>query len=485
MSPQPFDKDKYERLLSGLECSEVRLSYVKAISDVFRLDSFFYAQRFLQDEQQIIKTKGKTLGELGARLRSFGAYSLNNFVDYLPEGVPFIRGVNMKNGFIETTDMLHISKDANKLLWKSEVSPWDVLVSMSGSIGDVAIALPDWPYPINSNQDIAKIHFKSNVNPVYAYTFFLSKFGQNYLLREARGSVQQHVFLSQMENFVLPGLSEAFQNKISDVVLSAHAQYMAHNKSYEAAEKLLLSSLGIDKDKCNKENITVKSFSSSFAISGRLDAEYYQPKYDSYFKTIKDYKNGYVFIGNKFKKVNKKPTYQKKSYYYTEIGNVSTADGSLVWKELLTKELPANAKIIVQEHDLLVSKVRPNRGAVSIVPVIPEKPLIVSGAFCVLRQISDFPIDTLAVLLRTPLYKDWLLKYNVGTSYPVIKDEDVLNMPLPLLEQDVHGAVTEAVQRSSAERTKAKKLLHTATRAVEIAIEQGEAAALVYLSDMQ
>ena len=85
---------------------------------------------------------------------------------------------------------------------------------------------------------------------------------------------------------------------------------------------------------------------------------------------------------------------------------------------------------MTRKGDLLVSTVRPYRGAVSI---LDEDDLLVSGAFTVLRENGTYPAQTLQVLFRTSLYKDWLLKYNVGTSYPVIKDDDVLNIPIPIL----------------------------------------------------
>ena len=89
--------------------------------------------------------------ETWVQVRSFGAHSLNNEVEYLDAGVPFIRGVNMKGGRVSFSDMFYIRSEAHKLLWKSEVKEGMVLLSMSGTIGDVAIATARWPYPVNSN----------------------------------------------------------------------------------------------------------------------------------------------------------------------------------------------------------------------------------------------------------------------------------------------------------------------------------------------
>lgn len=104
---------------------------------------------------------------------------------------------------------------------------------------------------------------------------------------------------------------------------------------------------------------------------------------------------------------------------------VDVGTGSAFANTVATEELPDNAKIMTQKGDLLVSTVRPNRGAVAI---LGNGDLLVSGAFTVLREDGDYPKEVLQVLLRTSMYRDWLLRFNVGTSYPVIKDEDVLNM---------------------------------------------------------
>lgn len=81
------------------------------------------------------------------------------------------------------------------------------------------------------------------------------------------------------------------------------------------------------------------------------------------------------------------------------------------------------------------------------------------------------------------MYREWLLRFNVGTSYPVIKDEDVLNMPVPILGDDVKQDVVTKVNESASLRRQSKQLLEYAKQAVEMAIEQGENAALAWLKD--
>ena len=130
-------------LLKRLEISEINFLYVK-LNSIFRFDSNYFQKELINQEGLIRNHNYKTLLNYEVDLKSFGAYSLNNFVEYLEEGVPFIRGINMKKGRILFDNMVFISENTNDLLWKSEVKPEMILLSMSGTIGEVAIASKNW-----------------------------------------------------------------------------------------------------------------------------------------------------------------------------------------------------------------------------------------------------------------------------------------------------------------------------------------------------
>ena len=163
-----------------------------------------------------------------------------------------------------------------------------------------------------------------------------------------------------------------------------------------------------------------------------------------------------------------------------EIGDVEIKSGTAIFNDIKTELLPANAKKMTHKGDIIVSTVRPNRGAVAI---LENDGLLVSGAFTVLRQKGTYKKEVLQTLLRTDLYRAWLLRYNVGTSYPVIKDDDVLNMPIPLFNQDIQDNVETKVQGCVLLRRKSQELLEYAKQAVEMAIERGEDAALNWLNE--
>ena len=86
----------------------------------------------------------------------------------------------------------------------------------------------------------------------------------------------------------------------------------------------------------------------------------------------------------------------------------------------------------------------------------------------------------LSFLHSKPLL-DWSLKPNTGTSYPVISDEDILNLPIPCLSQAIQKEIQKKVTESFELRKKSKQLLENAKCAVEMAIEKDERQAIEWL----
>ena len=76
-----------------------------------------------------------------------------------------------------------------------------------------------------------------------------------------------------------------------------------------------------------------------------------------------------------------------------------------------------------------------------------------------------------------------MLRFNVGTSYPVIKDDDVLNMLLPLIDSDTQNKIAELVQKSFMLRKQSENLINMAVKSVEIAIEQNEDTAMLFIKN--
>jgi type I restriction enzyme S subunit len=66
------------------------------------------------------------------------------------------------------------------------------------------------------------------------------------------------------------------------------------------------------------------------------------------------------------------------------------------------------------------------------------------------------------------------MQFNIKTQYPVIRDEDILKMPIPKIPKGIQLEITQKIQLSQSLKKQSEQLLEAAKRAVEIAIEEGE-----------
>ncbi|WP_128723159.1 restriction endonuclease subunit S [Geobacillus sp. CAMR5420] len=441
------------------------------------------------EEKIVRRHKFTDLKSLNVEIRSFGAYSLNNDVTYVEDGIPFIRGVNMKNGRVDFEDMLYIDEKAHKLLWKSEVKPEMVLLSMSGTIGDVAIASKKWKYPINSNQDIAKIDTKGKLNPYYLYAFLMSKFGQNYLKREARGSVQQHVFLSQIERFEIPLVSDEFSKCIQDVVERSEDTLFKSKELYLQAEKILLEEVGLSDFKPSKKSINVKSFKDSFLSTGRLDAEYYQPKYEEIENHIKKFRHSKVSELVTFINHGKQPP-------YVENGTIRVfsqkwiKDKGIDYSFLDSKDEPFTSEDFAKQHseyvarkyDILYYSVGANLGYCH--NYLLEEPIMPGSFITIIRADKDKinPIY-LGIALNSILGRLQAEKWKSASAQPYIYPKDISEFLIPIIDIEKQLKIEALVEESFRLNQQSKHLLKVAIKAVEIAIEQDEDTAMSFINN--
>lgn len=217
-------------------------------------------------------------------------------------------------------------------------------------------------------------------------------------------------------------------------------------------------------------NISIRTYKESYLKTGRLDAEYYQIKYDLIENAIKSYYGGWNIISSYFEQNKTNSNFDKSQYNYIEISDINISYGTASYNLIEVDNLPANAKISVNKNDILVSKVRPYRGAVAIID-FEEENVIASGAFTVLKEKIGLKKEVLKVLLKSVIYKELLLKYNVGTSYPVIKDEDILNLPIPSLNSKTQEKIEDKIKQSFDLLNRSKELLESAKMKIEEVIE--------------
>jgi len=194
----------------------------------------------------------------------------------------------------------------------------------------------------------------------------------------------------------------------------------------------------------------------------RIDAEYYQP---FFLKRIRQWREeGVSPLGNNYAQIMKRQFLPEcgKSFDYIEIGCVSTILGTYDVIHLDDTEAPSRAQYVVKPGDVILSEVRPNRSAVSLIPEGIGRTVCSSG-FGVLKAERVSP-EYLFAFLKTSIITKLLDRETTATMYPAVADRDVLALPFPQPSKDIEKKVTSAVQKVFSKLSESKELYTKAER---------------------
>ena len=133
-------------------------------------------------------------------------------------------------------------------------------------------------------------------------------------------------------------------------------------------------------------------------------------------------------------------------FNYVDIGAVDGRTGRVVTtKRMPGKETPSRARQEVRQGDVLFSTVRPYLRAIALIHAVPNA--VASTGFCVLRPALGIDPRYLFHALRSDSFVEQVLPHQRGSSYPAVRNQDVLAQVIevpPTLEQSrIAAAVDE------------------------------------------
>jgi len=454
------------------------------IPSTLRIEAEFYKKEYLDLKAKLLSLKHTTIARVTSQSIMTGHTPSMKNPNYYGGEIKFIKTDNLRDNEI-TRDFTHtLSANGNKQIARTNLIYNDLLITIIGATHEIIgrSCLVDIDIlPANINQNIALVRVdKRKILPEFLLVYLMTIYGKKYLHYLSRQTGQVNLNCQEVGQLIVPIFSNEFQNKICHITTETRQLKAESLAKYKLANNLLLNEIGLlDWQPMNKSTFSKSLMEVKNAK--RSDAEHFQPKYDAILKKITSCKHGSSVIRKKFTQVLTTKEKINSKYYYTEIGDVNIHTSDVESNFIGTNNLPANAKYFVENGDLLISKVRPYRGAVGIVEKQSDD-LIVSSAFTILRENSDYFKETLQVLMRTNLYKNLLMKWNIGTSYPVIRDKDILNLLIPNISAKIQLEIRNLVKESHSARKKAENLILIAKETLEIAIEQNEEMALLFLN---
>jgi restriction endonuclease S subunit len=194
----------------------------------------------------------------------------------------------------------------------------------------------------------------------------------------------------------------------------------------------------------------------------RLDAEYFQPKYQRAMQLMS--KSG-QHIGDiaSLSKQRFKPD-KNKDFQYIEIGDI-TSDGLAMNDTIEGADAPSRAQWVVSPGDVITSTVRPIRRLTALIED-HQKGYVCSSGFAVLEP-QQIPGELLMTYLRLPIVCEILDLHTTASMYPAISTQDLMKIPITMPSKEAQQKVVEQVRAARTARKEASQLLEQAKQRVE------------------
>lgn len=156
-------------------------------------------------------------------------------------GYKLVTGKHIKNGIIDPSEAYYISeKDYLAINERSLVEQWDVLMSMIGTVGEVAVVKDPPNYAIK-NVALFKTDGSELKGRWLAY-YLQTTDAQGHMTGNMKGSSQQFLSLKQLRDLPIPLIPEQ-QMQLMVYILSAYDDLIENNRKQiklleEAAQRL-------------------------------------------------------------------------------------------------------------------------------------------------------------------------------------------------------------------------------------------------------
>lgn len=465
--------------MDGLECSEINRSELER---TLRIDSEFYSKSAIK-VSDMLQSRSHDLLTTFVNVSDGNHMGISDY--FIDEGVPYYRGQDAGAFFIENSNPICIDEKTFELpvMKRSHLKKGDVILSIVGTIGSLSLVYSDKSATCSCK--LAILRPKEGKNAELLATFLRGKYGQAQITRFTRGAVQKGLILEDMDQLVVPVFGDGIVEAIRNAIQSAYQIQEKANNCYREAQRTLVNSVG--SISVPAESVSVRNISTSFYTTGRLDAEYYQPKYDALFTALSTIKT--KKLGGAHGIVNIEKSIEPGSEVYVEDGipfvrvsDVSKFEISEPEVKLRNDILPNPEVLFPQKDTILLSK----DGSVGIAyKTESTMPVITSGALLHLtvRNKAEVLPDYLTLVLNSPIVQLQAERDSNGAIIQHWKPSEIENVIIPVLDMDIQKEIATKVQESFALRKQSKQLLEYAKQTVEMAIEQSEDVAMEWLKD--
>lgn len=158
----------------------------------------------------------------------------------IPDGVPYVRVVDIQDGAIRTEQLRRTTAAIAKNYQRSELVEGDLLVSIRGHVGRTAI-VPRLAHGANITQDTARVAIGSEADPRFIRWFIESPTARQWMARHTKGIAVTGINLGDLRHLPVPSPPRSEQQRIANIIDKADAIRHKRQEAIALTEQLLRS----------------------------------------------------------------------------------------------------------------------------------------------------------------------------------------------------------------------------------------------------
>lgn len=443
-----------------------------------RIDAEYYQPEYLEAEEKISTLKNKPFGEVLETLTDYhanGSYEvLKNYgkIQTEPDHALMVRAVDLQSSNFDN-DVRYVSEGSYNFLKKTKIYGGELIINKIGNAGMVYF-MPKLNRPVTLGMNLFMLRLKNNFDSRFVYVFLNSKYGKLSIYRRVTGTNPSSIDKDSVRSIKIPVFSIEAQNIIGQLVDKSFEEEENSKTFYQQAGNLLLEELGLKDFKIPEYLSFIVNYSDTEKVD-RVDADYFQPKYDDLISKIKIHNLKSIEMISSLVGHSAQPP-------YSENGNIAVLAQKHMKQNLLiddsnfdnftTETLikSGDKKFILEDGDILISSV--GEPGLTCVWTKDNLKTAIPGSFVtVVRPEKDINPLYLGVLLNTIVGKLQFDRDYSGSIQQYVYSEKIKEILIPILPTKIQQKIADLVKKSHGARKKSKELLEEAKRRVEEMIE--------------
>ncbi len=219
--------DEQRRIVARIEALAARIEQARGLRREALVETEALWQSGLQETLDV--GSSVCIGDI-SQFVTKGATPTTYGHEWQDTGVLFLRSQCVREGFVTLEGSLRITPEADKMLARSRVQPYDVLYNITGaSIGRCAMFPPDLG-TANINQHIALIRLRDRALPNYVVYSLNNPLVLQHSLNIQAGGAQPLLSLTQVKAIKITLPSKTEQHRIVEHLTGHQEQVAAHKR---------------------------------------------------------------------------------------------------------------------------------------------------------------------------------------------------------------------------------------------------------------